>query len=81
MRERRKRIGNEATKRSLKTEKDRDYLCVKVGIVRLRLFERKIACIATTNEKGVTAYKRKRFSAFTGDLRRLANWLSENACR
>ena len=40
-----------------------------------------VACIATTNEKGVTAYKRKRFSTFTGDLRRLANWLSENSCR
>ena len=40
-----------------------------------------VACIAATNEKGVTAYKRKRFSTFTGDLRRLANWLSENSCR
>lgn len=40
-----------------------------------------VACIATTNEKGVTTYKRKRFSTFTGDLRRLANWLSENDCR
>lgn len=40
-----------------------------------------VACIAATNEKGVTAYKRKRFSTFTGDLRRLAGWLSENNCR
>ena len=39
------------------------------------------ACIATTNEKLVTTYKSKRFSTFTGDLRRLANWLSENGCR
>ena len=29
-----------------------------------------VACIASTNEYGVTTYKRKRFSTFTGDLRR-----------
>ena len=40
-----------------------------------------VACIASTNEKGVTTYKRKRFSTFTGDLRRCAVWLSENNCR
>ncbi len=40
-----------------------------------------VACIAATNEKGVTAYKRKRFSTFTNDIRRLANWLVENDCR
>jgi len=40
-----------------------------------------VACIATTNQKGVTAYKRHRFSTFTGDLRRLANWLAVNGCR
>ena len=40
-----------------------------------------VACSATTNEKGVTTYKRKRFSTFTGDLRRLACWLAENNCR
>ena len=28
------------------------------------------ACIASTNENGVTSYKSKRFSTFTGDLRR-----------
>ncbi len=39
-----------------------------------------VACIATTNEKGVTTYKRHRFSTFTGDLRRLANWLAVNEC-
>jgi len=39
-----------------------------------------VACIATTNEHGVTSYKSKRFSTFTGDLRRLAAWLSENNC-
>ena len=40
-----------------------------------------VACIATTNEHGVTSYKTKRFSTFTGDLRRLAAWLSENNCK
>ena len=41
-----------------------------------------VACIATTDEKLVTTYsKPKRFSTFTGDLRRLANWLAENNCR
>ena len=40
-----------------------------------------VACIASTNDKLVTTYKRKRFSTFTGDLRRLAAWLSEHDCR
>ena len=40
-----------------------------------------VACVATTDEKLVTTYKRKRFSTFTGDLRRLAQWLNENNCR
>lgn len=40
-----------------------------------------VACIATTNDHGVTTYKSKRFSTFTGDLRRCANWLSENNCK
>jgi len=40
-----------------------------------------VACIATTNEQLVTNYKRKRFSTFTGDLRRLADWLCEHNCR
>jgi transposase len=40
-----------------------------------------IACIAATDDKGVTSYNRRRFSTFTGDLRRLAKWLSENNCR
>ena len=40
-----------------------------------------VACIASTNEQGVTSYKSKRFSTFTGDLRRCAVWLSENNCR
>ncbi|EDK35814.1 IS110 family transposase [Clostridium kluyveri] len=40
-----------------------------------------VACIASTNEKGITTYKSKRFSTFTGDLRRCAVWLFENNCK
>jgi transposase len=40
-----------------------------------------VACIAATDGKGVTTYKRRRFSTFTGDLRKMAHWLSENGCR
>ena len=40
-----------------------------------------VACIATTNDKGVTTYKQRRFSTFTGDLRLLAAWLAEKNCR
>ena len=40
-----------------------------------------IACIASTNEKGVTTYRSRRFSTFTRDLRRCAAWLAENNCK
>ena len=40
-----------------------------------------VACIASTNDKGVTTYKSKRFSTYTKNLRELANWLDENNCR
>lgn len=40
-----------------------------------------VACIASTNEQGVTTYKSKRFSTFTGDLRRCAAWLGEHNCK
>jgi len=40
-----------------------------------------VACIAMTNDQGVTTYKVKRFSTFTRDLRRCAAWLAENGCR
>ena len=41
-----------------------------------------MACIASTNEKGVTTYsKPKRFSTFTNELRRLSAWLVQNNCR
>ena len=39
------------------------------------------ACIASTNEQGVTTYKSKRFSTFTKDLRFCAEWLAANNCR
>ncbi|MDD4495456.1 MAG: IS110 family transposase [Eubacteriales bacterium] len=39
-----------------------------------------VACIASTNGQGVTSYKSKRFSTFTGELRRCAGWLAENNC-
>jgi len=40
-----------------------------------------VACIASTDRQGATTYKSKRFSTFTGDLRRCAVWLSENDCK
>lgn len=40
-----------------------------------------VACVASTDSQGVTTYKSKRFSTFTGDLRRCVAWLSENDCR
>jgi transposase len=39
-----------------------------------------VACIAFTNDKGVTTYKSSRFSTFTNDLRKLSGWLSSNSC-
>lgn len=39
------------------------------------------ACIASTNEQGVTTYKSKRFSTFTNELRMCAIWLAENNCK
>ena len=40
-----------------------------------------VACIASTNDHGVTTYKSKRFSTFTGDLHRCADWFAENNCK
>ena len=39
-----------------------------------------VACIASTNDHGVTTYRSGRFSTFTGDLRRLAAWLHAHSC-
>lgn len=40
-----------------------------------------VACIATTNEQGVTTYTSKHFSTFTGELRRCAEWLATHNCK
>lgn len=40
-----------------------------------------VACIASTNDKGVTIYKRHRFSTFTKGLRELSQWLCDNNCK
>jgi len=39
------------------------------------------ACIAATDENGVTTYQSRKFSTFTGDLRELSNWLAANNCK
>lgn len=39
-----------------------------------------VACIASTNEVGITNYQSKRFSTFTKGLRDLAAWLLKNSC-
>jgi len=39
-----------------------------------------VACIATTNSKGVTTYKSHRYSTFTKGLKELSQWLIENNC-
>lgn len=40
-----------------------------------------VACIASTNKKGVTTYKRHRFSTFTKGLKELLQWLLDNNCK
>jgi transposase len=40
-----------------------------------------IACIASTNEVGITSYQMKRFSTFTKGLRELSDWLNVNSCK
>lgn len=40
-----------------------------------------VACVAVTDEHSHTEHHIKRFSTFTGDLRRLANWLASYNCR
>lgn len=40
-----------------------------------------VACIASTNDKGVTTYQTKRFSTYTKDLRELSDWLTVNNCK
>jgi transposase len=40
-----------------------------------------VACVAVTDERSHTEHHLKRFSTFTGDLRRLAAWLESFDCR
>jgi len=40
-----------------------------------------VACIAVTDERSNTQHHIKRFSTFTGDLRRLSEWLVSYNCR
>lgn len=40
-----------------------------------------VACIAHTNDRGVTNYKSRRFSTYTAGLRELLKWLLENNCK
>ena len=39
-----------------------------------------VACIASTDDRGITTYKSSRFSTFTSGLRKLSGWLYSNAC-
>ena len=39
-----------------------------------------VACVAVTDEHGHTEHHIKRFSTFTGDLRKLADWLASYSC-
>ena len=39
-----------------------------------------VACIATTDERSHTTHQIRRFSTYTGDLRKLAEWLLANHC-
>jgi len=40
-----------------------------------------VACIASTNSKGVTVYKSHRFSTYTKGLKELLQWLSDSNCK
>ena len=40
-----------------------------------------VACIASTDNRGVTSYKTKRFSTYSSDLRLCRDWLSKNNCK
>jgi len=40
-----------------------------------------IACVAATNNQGITSYDTKRFSTYSGGLRDLAVWLTAHCCK
>ena len=39
-----------------------------------------VACIASTDGRGITTYRASRFSTFTSGLRKLSGWLCSNVC-
>jgi len=39
------------------------------------------ACIAATDDSGVTTYQSRKFSTFTGELRELSEWLAGHNCK
>ena len=39
-----------------------------------------VACIASTDDRGVTTYRSSRFSTFTSGLAKLCQWLCSNSC-
>ena len=40
-----------------------------------------VACIASTNNKGITTYERHRFSTYTRGLKDLLQWLLKHNCK
>jgi len=40
-----------------------------------------VACIASTNDKGVTSYESHRFSTYTSGLKTLLQWLLKRNCK
>ena len=40
-----------------------------------------VACIASTNSKGITTYERHRFSTYTSGLKDLLQWLLKRNCK
>ena len=40
-----------------------------------------VACIASTNDKGVTSYESHRFSTYTSGLKTLLQWLIDRNCK
>ncbi len=51
-------------------------VCCGLDVHRSFIF----ACVASTDEKGITSYKQQRFSSFTKGLKELADWLMFNHC-
>ena len=51
-------------------------ICCGIDVHKMFL----VACIASTNDKGVTTYKSSRFPTFTNGLRKLSEWLYSNSC-